>query len=252
MARACVANWACTPPTAVVLSSGPLVQQSQPNCSDALRFGRRRTGPPTILDDEIRLVCLGVRATWTRHDARDRLRPHPHVFVLVALTISSSVSPAAVRANPDASFAEWIYRRVARIMAPFRGISEPVPLDRHSVLDTSVRSRRSFTSCSGCCCTRSSAGSPRAWSSSADARRRRYPPTARRLLTRPDSRLHDRVVTRRFMHVAGGEARRTVNGAGRVRGGLAGGRGDKRPRSTRRSSTDTLRPRHGARHTLER
>ena len=41
-------------------------------------------------------------------------------------------------ANPDAAFAEWIYRSLARVMAPFRGLFEPVPLDGRSVLDTSV------------------------------------------------------------------------------------------------------------------
>jgi hypothetical protein len=41
-------------------------------------------------------------------------------------------------ANPDAPFAEWVYRSLARVMAPFRGIFEPVPLNGDSVLDTSV------------------------------------------------------------------------------------------------------------------
>jgi uncharacterized protein YggT (Ycf19 family) len=41
-------------------------------------------------------------------------------------------------ANPDAPFAEWVYRSLERVMAPFRGIFEPVPLNGDSVLDTSV------------------------------------------------------------------------------------------------------------------
>src|SRR5258705_6761690 len=41
-------------------------------------------------------------------------------------------------ANPDAPFAEWVYRSLERVMAPFRGIFEPVPLNGNSVLDTSV------------------------------------------------------------------------------------------------------------------
>src|SRR4051812_35096579 len=41
-------------------------------------------------------------------------------------------------ANPDAPFAEWVYRSLARVMAPFRGIFEPVALNGDSVLDTSV------------------------------------------------------------------------------------------------------------------
>jgi uncharacterized protein YggT (Ycf19 family) len=41
-------------------------------------------------------------------------------------------------ANPDAAFAEWAYRSLDRVMAPFRGIFEPVQLNGDSVLDTSV------------------------------------------------------------------------------------------------------------------
>jgi uncharacterized protein YggT (Ycf19 family) len=41
-------------------------------------------------------------------------------------------------ANPDAAFAAWIYRGLERVMAPFRGIFEPVRLDGRSVLDVSV------------------------------------------------------------------------------------------------------------------
>jgi hypothetical protein len=41
-------------------------------------------------------------------------------------------------ANPDASFAEWTYRALDRVMKPFRGIFESVDLSGNSVLDTSV------------------------------------------------------------------------------------------------------------------
>src|SRR4029453_9324225 len=41
-------------------------------------------------------------------------------------------------ANPQASFVEWVYRSVARTMAPFRVIFEPVPLSDDSVIDTSL------------------------------------------------------------------------------------------------------------------
>jgi uncharacterized protein YggT (Ycf19 family) len=41
-------------------------------------------------------------------------------------------------ANPDAAFAAWVYRGLERVMAPFRGIFEPVRLDGRSVLDGSV------------------------------------------------------------------------------------------------------------------
>jgi uncharacterized protein YggT (Ycf19 family) len=41
-------------------------------------------------------------------------------------------------ANPDAPFAEWLYRGLARAMAPFRGLFEPVPLNGRSVLDPTI------------------------------------------------------------------------------------------------------------------
>jgi uncharacterized protein YggT (Ycf19 family) len=41
-------------------------------------------------------------------------------------------------ANPDVPFAEWVYRSLDRVMAPFRGIFESVELNGDSVLDTSV------------------------------------------------------------------------------------------------------------------
>jgi hypothetical protein len=41
-------------------------------------------------------------------------------------------------ANPDAAFAEWVYRSVQRSMAPFHGLFEPIQLTGKSVLDTSL------------------------------------------------------------------------------------------------------------------
>jgi hypothetical protein len=46
-------------------------------------------------------------------------------------------------ANPDAPFTEWIYRGLARVMDPFRGIFAPIELgttagDVPSILATSV------------------------------------------------------------------------------------------------------------------
>ena len=41
-------------------------------------------------------------------------------------------------ANPEAGFAEWVYRSLDRVMAPFRGIFESIELNGDSVLDTSV------------------------------------------------------------------------------------------------------------------
>jgi uncharacterized protein YggT (Ycf19 family) len=62
-----------------------------------------------------------------------------YAFVLVALTILAfGFFLLLFGANPDASFAEWIYRSLARVMAPFRGIFEPVRLDGDSVLDPSI------------------------------------------------------------------------------------------------------------------
>jgi hypothetical protein len=41
-------------------------------------------------------------------------------------------------ANPDAAFAEWAYRSLDRVMAPFRGLFEPLELSGDSVLDPSI------------------------------------------------------------------------------------------------------------------
>lgn len=41
-------------------------------------------------------------------------------------------------ANPDAGFAEWVYRSVQRSMAPFRGLFKPIEVSDKLVLDTSL------------------------------------------------------------------------------------------------------------------
>jgi uncharacterized protein YggT (Ycf19 family) len=54
------------------------------------------------------------------------------VLLLLAFTLR------LLGANPAASFTDWVYRSVARTMAPFRGMFEPLVLSDHSVLDTSL------------------------------------------------------------------------------------------------------------------
>jgi uncharacterized protein YggT (Ycf19 family) len=62
-----------------------------------------------------------------------------YAFVLVALVILLfGFFLLLFGANPDAPFAEWVYRSLTRVMAPFRGLFEPVPLDGRSVLDASI------------------------------------------------------------------------------------------------------------------
>jgi uncharacterized protein YggT (Ycf19 family) len=60
-------------------------------------------------------------------------------FVLVALVLLLlGFFLLLFGANPDAPFAEWVYRGLGRVMAPFRGLFEPVPMDGRSVLDVSI------------------------------------------------------------------------------------------------------------------
>ena len=62
-----------------------------------------------------------------------------YAFVLVALTILAfGFFLLLFGASPDAPFAEWVFRSLARVMAPFRGIFEPVPVDGDSILDPSI------------------------------------------------------------------------------------------------------------------
>jgi uncharacterized protein YggT (Ycf19 family) len=62
-----------------------------------------------------------------------------YAFVIVALIILLlGFFLKLFGANPDAPFAEWLYRGLRRIMAPFRGLFEPVALDGRSVLDVSI------------------------------------------------------------------------------------------------------------------
>jgi uncharacterized protein YggT (Ycf19 family) len=62
-----------------------------------------------------------------------------YAFVVIALVILvTGFFLLLFGANPDAPFAAWIYRSLERVMAPFRGIFETVPLNGDSVLDVSV------------------------------------------------------------------------------------------------------------------
>jgi uncharacterized protein YggT (Ycf19 family) len=62
-----------------------------------------------------------------------------YVFVLVALVLLLlGFFLLLLGANPDAPFAEFVSRGLTRVMAPSRGLFEPVRLDGRSVLDVSV------------------------------------------------------------------------------------------------------------------
>jgi uncharacterized protein YggT (Ycf19 family) len=62
-----------------------------------------------------------------------------YAFVLVALVmLLFGFFLLLFGANPDTSFAEWVYRSLTRVMAPFGGLFERVPLDGRSVLDVSL------------------------------------------------------------------------------------------------------------------
>jgi uncharacterized protein YggT (Ycf19 family) len=62
-----------------------------------------------------------------------------YAFVIVALVILLfGFFLELFGANPHAPFAEWLYRGLRRVMAPFRGLFEPVPLDGRSVVDVSI------------------------------------------------------------------------------------------------------------------
>jgi hypothetical protein len=62
-----------------------------------------------------------------------------YAFVVLALTILGfGFFLLLFGANPEAAFAEWIYRGLVRVMAPFRGLFEPIPLNGNSVLDPTV------------------------------------------------------------------------------------------------------------------
>jgi uncharacterized protein YggT (Ycf19 family) len=62
-----------------------------------------------------------------------------YAFVIVALVLLLlGFFLLLFGANPDAPFAEWVYRGLRRVMEPFRGLFEPVRLDGRSVLDVSI------------------------------------------------------------------------------------------------------------------
>jgi uncharacterized protein YggT (Ycf19 family) len=62
-----------------------------------------------------------------------------YAFVVVAMVLLLlGFFLLLLGANPDAPFAEWVYRGLIRVMAPFRGLFEPVQFDGRSVLDVSI------------------------------------------------------------------------------------------------------------------
>jgi uncharacterized protein YggT (Ycf19 family) len=62
-----------------------------------------------------------------------------YLFVTVALIVLTfGFFLLLFGANPEAAFAEWVYRALDRVMAPFRGLFESIELDGDSVLDVSV------------------------------------------------------------------------------------------------------------------
>ena len=62
-----------------------------------------------------------------------------YFFVAVALIVLTfGFFLLLFGANPDAAFAEWVYRSLNRVMAPFRGLFESIQLNGQSVLDVSV------------------------------------------------------------------------------------------------------------------
>ena len=62
-----------------------------------------------------------------------------YVWVIVNLVLLFlAFTLLLLGANPDAGFAEWVYRSTERSMAPFRGLFEPVVYNGESVLDTSL------------------------------------------------------------------------------------------------------------------
>jgi uncharacterized protein YggT (Ycf19 family) len=62
-----------------------------------------------------------------------------YAFVIVALVLLLlGFFLELFGANPHAAFAEWLHRALRRVMAPFRGLFEPVPLDGRSLLDVSI------------------------------------------------------------------------------------------------------------------
>ena len=62
-----------------------------------------------------------------------------YFFVTVALIVLTfGFFLLLFGANPEAAFAEWVYRALDRVMAPFRGLFESIQLTGESVLDVSV------------------------------------------------------------------------------------------------------------------
>ena len=92
-------------------------------------------------------VCLHTVAMYTSTSSAPvavarlarALTIFAYAWVLVALImLVFGFLLLLLGANPHAAFAEWVYRGLTRVMAPFRGLFEPVPLDGKSVLDVSI------------------------------------------------------------------------------------------------------------------
>ena len=87
---------------------------------------------------------------WLARPMRDASKEHVvwfgralgylvYFFVTVALIVLTfGFFLLLFGANPDAAFAEWVYRSLDRVMAPFRGLFESIKLNGQSVLDVSV------------------------------------------------------------------------------------------------------------------
>ena len=58
------------------------------------------------------------------------------ILTLVILTLGFILE--LFGANPDAAFAQWVYRSLTRVMAPFRGLFDSMKLNGKSILDLSL------------------------------------------------------------------------------------------------------------------
>jgi uncharacterized protein YggT (Ycf19 family) len=58
------------------------------------------------------------------------------ILTLVILTLGFILE--LFGANPDAAFAQWVYRSLTHVMSPFRGLFDAMQLNRKSTLDLSL------------------------------------------------------------------------------------------------------------------
>jgi uncharacterized protein YggT (Ycf19 family) len=62
-----------------------------------------------------------------------------YAFVVATLVILSlGFILELFGANPDAGFAQWVYRSLTRVMAPFRGLFDSMQLNGKSILDLAL------------------------------------------------------------------------------------------------------------------